>query len=232
MKRVFCIGALVVVLLISGCVGYKPEIQASEGHRDFSVEVVDSNKIPVENAEVYVVTENKTVIKLVTDATGNAEINDINWSYYSFFAEKKGYFPSVGEGGSSENEIKVTAELGGPFDKPDLVYYLPQGIINITPGQNATFPVELISHNGFRGFIEPSKDKHFPKEFQVGMGNDGFWVSKGETRTVDFYVNAPPDYEFLGNTNTISGDILLNVNDTLIPNTTVPVRVMILFEQK
>jgi len=155
-----------------------------------------------------------------------------NWNYYSFFAEKKGYFPSVGDGGSSENEIKVKAELGGPFNEPNLVYYLPQGIINVTPGQKVTFPVELISHNGFGGFIELSRDKHFPKEFQVGMESDGFRVSKGETRTVDFSINAPPDYEFLSNTNTISGDILLNVNDTSTSNTTVPVRVMILFEKK
>jgi hypothetical protein len=216
------LGALVVVLLVSGCFGNRPETQASGIHRNFSVEVVDSKKMPVENAEVYVVIENKTVIKLVSNAAGIAKINDINWSYYSFFAEKKGYFPSVGEGGSSENEIKVTAELGGPFDKPELVYYLPQGIINITPGQKSMFPVELISHNGFEGFIDLSEDKNFPKEFQAGMESNGFRVSKGETRTVDFYINAPPDYEFLSNT--ISGDILLNVNDT--PNTTVPVRVM------
>lgn len=333
MKRMLYIGVLIIVLLLGGCVGNKPETQAPEMHRNFSVEVVDSHKVPVENAEVYVVehkdqfTPNSTIVKLITDAEGKAEIKNI-WStylfswdnvpgndsnrllwilhndfltegeglenatiiktddgntirvfsgeksveiqlnrdkkgavlkssnspgltspleieqengrpdiymsaiYYSYFAEKRDYFPSVGDGGSSENEIKVTAELGGPFDEPNLVYYLPQGIINVTPGQKATFPVELISHNGFGGFIELSKDNHFPKEFQVGMESEGFRVSQGETRTVNFSINAPPDYEFLGNTNTISGDILLNVNDTLTPNTTVPVRVMILFEKK
>jgi hypothetical protein len=64
------------------------------------------------------------------------------------------------------------------------------------------------------------------------MENEKLWISKGETRTVDFYINAPSDYKFLGNTNTISGSILLNVNRTSIPNETVPIQVMILVEQK
>lgn len=326
MKRMLYIGVL-VILLLSGCIGNKPGTQAPEIHRNFSVEVVDSNKIPVENAEVYIVehkdqfTPNSTMVKLTTDAGGKAEIKNI-WStylfswdnvpgidnnrlmwvlhndftteseglenatiiktddgntirvftgeksveidlnndmggavlksssssgfypleikeengklniymsaiYYSYLAEKRGYLPSTGTGGSSENEIKVTAELAGPFDEPHLVYYLPQGIIRVTPGQNATFPVELISHNGFEGFLELSRDKYFPKEFQIGMESDGFWISKTETRTVDFYINAPSDYEFLDNTNTISGSILLNVNRTSIPNETVPIEVMI-----
>ena len=326
------IGAL-VVLLLSGCIGNRPETQAPEIHRNFSVELVDSNKMPVENAEVYIVeykdqfTPNSTIVKLITDAKGKAEIETV-WStylfswdnvpgidnsrllrvlhndfiteggdlenvtiikiddgntlqvfsggksveiqlnkdkkgavlksssspgltsaleikqengklniymsaiYYSYFAEKRGYFPSVGDGGSSENEIKVTAELGGPLDGSHLGYYLPQGIIKITPGQKATFPVELISHNGFEGFVKLSRDKSLPKEFQVGMEGDGLWISKEETRTADFYINVPQDYEFLSQTNTISGDIVLNVNSTSTPNETVPIPVMLLFEQK
>jgi hypothetical protein len=266
MKKMLYIGAL-VVLLLSGCIGNKPGTQPLEIHRNFSVEVVDSNKMPVENAEVYVVehkdqfTPNSTIVKLATDAEGKAEIQNV-WStylfswddvpgidsgrllwvlhndfiteseglenatiiktddgstirvfsgeksveihlnkdkeeavlkssnsqgqtfpleikeengklsiymsaiYYSYFAEKRGYFSSAGGGGSSENEIKVTAELGGPFDEPHLDYYLPQGIIKVTPGQNATFPVELISHKGFEGFVELSKINIFQKSFR------------------------------------------------------------------
>ncbi|MCZ7392091.1 MAG: hypothetical protein ABOK23_10610 [Candidatus Methanoperedens sp.] len=332
MKTMLYIGAL-VVLLLSGCIGNIPETQAPEIHRNFSVEVVDSNKMPVENAEVYIVeykdqfTPNSTIVKLITDSEGKAEIKNtwntylFSWGnvpgidndrllwvlhndfitegeglenatiikiddgntirvfsgeksveiqlnkdkkgavlktssspgltspleikqengklniymsavYYSYFAEKRGFFPSVGDGGSSEDEIKVTAELGGPLEGPYLVYYLPQWIIKITPGQKATFPVELISHNGFEGFVKLSRDKGFPKEFQVGMESDGLWISKGETRTVDFYINVPQGYEFLSQTNTISGSILLNVNGTSTPNETVPIPVMLLFEQK
>jgi len=331
MKKMFYIVTLAIVLLLSGCLGNKLETQASEIHRNFLVEVVDSNKMPVENAEVYLVehkdqyTPNSTIVKLVTDAEGKAEIKNI-WStylfswdnvpgidnnrllwvlhndfltmgeglenatiiktddgntirvfsgeksveiqlnndkkgavlksssypgltspleiiqengklniymnaiYYSYFAEKKGYFPSAGDGGSSENEIKVTAELGKPLDGSHLVYYLPQGIIKITPGKKATFPVELISDNGFEGFVELSRDKVFPKEFQIGMESDWVWISKGETQTIDFYINVPQSFEFLSQTNTISGSILLSVNDTSTHNETVPIPVMLLFE--